>query len=148
MLGEVQEPQRVLVEPLWVNARLSTDVVAIEDRHIAETVRFIRENARRPIQISDIVDHSGISRRTLEIRFHRSLGWSIRGGIERIRIGFVKELLAETDLPMWKIAENSRFSSEDYMGKVFRRATGVTLTRYRHEHRSTSSGMQTTAGLT
>ena len=51
MLGKVKEPQRILVDPLWVVSRLSTDVIAVEDRDVADTVRYIRENARRPIQI-------------------------------------------------------------------------------------------------
>ncbi len=136
MLGKVKEPQRILADPLWVNARLSTDVIAMEDRDVAATVRFIRENARRPIQILDIVKHAGISRRALEIRFQRSLGWSIREEIERIRIEFAKQLLAETDLPTAKIAENTGFSGEDYLGKVFRRVTNTTMAQYRREHRT------------
>ena len=36
MLKKVQQPERILVEPLWVVPRLSTDVVAIEDRDIAD----------------------------------------------------------------------------------------------------------------
>jgi LacI family transcriptional regulator len=137
MLRQAKERQRILVEPLWVVSRLSTDVVAIEDRDVAEAVRYIRETARRPIQIMDIVKHSGISRRALEIRFHRSLGWSIREEIERVRIGLAKQLLAETDLPAWRIAENIGFSSEDYLGKVFRRVTNTTLSEYRRKHRAT-----------
>jgi transcriptional regulator GlxA family with amidase domain len=45
-------------------------------------------------------------------------------------------LLAETDLPIAKIAENAGFSSEDYLGKVFRRVTKTTLAQYRREHRA------------
>jgi LacI family transcriptional regulator len=137
MLGEVRQQQRILVEPLWVTTRCSTDVVAIEDRDVATTVRYIRENARRPIKIADIVRHSGISRRALEIRFHRSLGWSIREEIERVRIEFTKQLLAETDLPVAIIAENTGFSSEGYLGKVFRRVTKMTLAQYRRGRRAT-----------
>jgi LacI family transcriptional regulator len=136
-LGQVKQPQRILVDPLWVTSRLSTDVIAIEDRDVAATVRYIRENARRPIQILDIVKHLGISRRALEIRFQRSLGWSIREEIERVRLDFAKQLLAETDLTAAKIAENTGFSGEDYLGKVFRRATKMTLSQYRREHRTT-----------
>jgi LacI family transcriptional regulator len=137
MLGEVKARQCILVEPLWVTPRLSTDVIAIEDRDVARAVHYIRENARRPIRILDIVDHLGVSRRALEIRFHRSLGWSIREEIERVRIEFAKQLLAETDLPVWKIAENTGFSGEDYLGKVFRRVADTTLAQYRRDHRVT-----------
>jgi LacI family transcriptional regulator len=137
MSGEVQKPQLLLVEPLWVVPRLSTDVLAVEDRDVAKAVRYIRENARRPLQISDIVKHLSISRRALEIRFHRSLGWSIREEVERVRIEFAKQLLAETDLPVWKIAEHSGFSSKDHLSKAFRRVANTSLAKYRREHRTT-----------
>lgn len=136
MTGRQRKPRQILVEPLWVNARLSTDVIAVEDRDVAETVRYIHENARQRIQISDVVKHASISRRALEIRFHRSLGWSIRAEIERVRIGLAKQLLAETDLPVVKIAAHAGFSGEDYLGKVFRRVTHMTPTEYRRTHRS------------
>ena len=67
----------------------------------------------------DVVKHSGMSRRALEIRFHRSLGWSIREEIERVRIGLAKQLLVETDLPVAKIAENTGFSGEAIWARCF-----------------------------
>jgi transcriptional regulator GlxA family with amidase domain len=54
-----------------------------------------------------------------------------------VRIEFAKQLLAETDLPVWKIAENTGFSGEDYLGKVFRRVADTTLAQYRRDHRVT-----------
>jgi len=136
MLGEVSQQQRLLVEPLWVVSRLSTEVFAVEDREVAAAVKYIRENARRPIQVVDVVEHLDISRRALEIRFQRSLGWSIREEIERVRIGLAKQLLVETDLPLAKIAATTGFSSDDYMAKVFRASTNMTLAQYRRAHRS------------
>jgi LacI family transcriptional regulator len=137
MLGQVKKRQLILVEPLWVVPRLSTDVIAVEDRDVASTVRFIRENARQPLTVMDVVKHTGVSRRSLEIRFQRSLGWSIREEIERVRIAFAKQLLAETDLALWKIAENTGFGGEDHFGKAFRRVTKTTPAKYRREHRAT-----------
>jgi LacI family transcriptional regulator len=136
MRGETEKPQRILVEPLWVVPRVSTDVLAVEDRDVAKAVRYIRENARRPLQIAEIVKQLSISRRSLEIRFHRSLGWSIREEIDRVRIEFAKQLLAETDLSMWKIAENTGFSSREHLAKSFRRVTNTTIGKYRREHRA------------
>jgi hypothetical protein len=56
-------------------------------------------------------------------------------------IQFVKQLPVETDLPIrlpvWKIAENTGFSGEDYLSKVFRRAAKSTLVQCRPEHRAT-----------
>ena len=134
MSGRVKEPRLILVEPRWVVARPSSDVIAVDDRDVAAAVAYIRDNARRHIGVEDIVKHSAVSRRALEIRFHRSLGRSIREEIERIRVGRVKQLLVETKLPVRKIAENTGFASQRYMSTVFHRVTGVTLAWYRRRH--------------
>jgi LacI family transcriptional regulator len=136
MAGERLPRQTIWVDPLWVVARRSTEVIAVEDRDVAEGLRFIREHARRPIGVADVVRHSAVSRRALEIRFQRTLGRSIRVEIQRVRLARTKQLLVETELPAWKVAEMAGFASLSYASKVFHRAVGVTLARYRRRHRA------------
>jgi LacI family transcriptional regulator len=135
MTGRVKKKQLLLVEPLWVVARPSTNVIAIEDREVAAAVTFIRENARRPIGVEDVVRHSAMSRRALEIRFHRSLRRSVREEIQRVRLGWVKQFLVETDLSIAKIADCTGFSSQSYLSGVFRREAGTTPAAYRCSNR-------------
>ena len=104
MSGRVKKPQLILVEPRWVVARPSSDVIAVDDRDVAAAAAYIRDNARRRIGVEDVVKHSAVSRRggnplppharTIDPR-----------EIERIRVGRVKQLLVETNLPVRKIAE-------------------------------------------
>jgi len=136
MAGRVQQPQRVLVEALWVIPRRSTDVLAIEDRHVAAAVRFIRDRCRQPITVGDVVSESHISRRSLEIRFQQILGRTIRQQIQQARLAWSKRLLVETNLSAEKIAQASGFSSLSYMSSVFRRELGTTLTTYRRQSRN------------
>jgi LacI family transcriptional regulator len=110
-------------------------VTAVEDRQVAAAVAYIRSNAREPIGVDDVVKQSKISRRALEIRFRRILGCSIRDEIQRLRIGWARQLLVETGLSVAKIADAAGFSSLSYLSKVFRRATGETLGEYRRNHR-------------
>ena len=74
MAGEALPRQTILVDPLWVVARRSTEVIAVEDREVAAGLRFIRDSARRPIGVADVVRHSAVSRRALEIRFQAQPG--------------------------------------------------------------------------
>lgn len=135
MAGRITEPQRILVEPLGVTERYSSDVIAVEDRHVARALRFIRDNARRAIRVEDAVAHSGIGRRALEIRFQKALGRSIRDEIQRVHLAWAKRLLTETELPMTKIAEYSGFNSLSYLSNVFHRESGMTLAQYRRQTR-------------
>jgi LacI family transcriptional regulator len=126
---------QILVEPLWVVARRSTDAVAVGDAKVAAAMRFIRDKAREPIGVDNVVGQVGISRRALEIRFHRTLGRSIRAEIERVRLLWVKQLLMETNLATAKIAEISGFNSLSYLSKVFHRDMSETLSQYRRRQR-------------
>jgi LacI family transcriptional regulator len=135
MSRRLKRPQQIDVEPLWVVPRRSTDAVAVDDAEVASALRYIRENARRAIGVSDVVWHAAISRRTLEIRFHTVLGRSVREEIERVRLSWTRQLLVETDLPAAKIAELAGFSSFSYANKVFRRETGEPPAQYRRRHR-------------
>jgi LacI family transcriptional regulator len=136
MAGRVCKPQRILVEALWVISRRSTDVVAIEDRHVAAAARFIRDHFRQFITVGDVVAKSRVSRRSLEIRFQQTLKRSLRQQIQQARLAWSKKLLVETTLSAGKIAELSGFSSLSYMSSVFQRELGMTLTDFRRQTRN------------
>jgi len=135
MFRRRRKPQLIKVEPLWVVARQSTDVLAVEDQAVATALRYIRENARAPIGVDNVVEQLDVSRRALEIRFKQSLGRSIRAEIQRMRLGWAKQLLVETNLPVARVAEAAGFNSLSYLSRVFRREVGETLSQYRRRCR-------------
>lgn len=130
MNGHSVPPANITVECLWVVPRRSTDAVALEDRHVVSALRFIRDNAKYPISVADVVTQAGVSRRALEIRFQRTLGRSIRGEIQRVRLEKTQRLLVETNLPAERVAELAGFSSLSYLSNIFRREMGMTLRQY------------------
>jgi LacI family transcriptional regulator len=131
MSGRAMPPERIVVEPLQVVARRSTDVVALEDLEVAHALRFIHENAGLPIQVKDIVKALGISRRTLEIRFRRAVGKSMNEKIQQAHLERAKRLLVETDLPLPKVAEAAGYNSTSYLAVVFHKAFAMTPAKFR-----------------
>ena len=121
----------VLIPPKGVATRQSTDSVAIVDPVVARSVRFIRENAHRPIGVDDVLARSGVSRSTLERRFRSALGRSPHDEIGRARMKRVETLLRETDWSISRIAEESGFDHPEYMMVQFKRETGLTPTQWR-----------------
>ena len=103
MAGRPKKPSQSLPGALGVVARRSTEVVLHEDQEIAAALRFIHDNAGRPIRVYDVVASLGDARRTLEIRFQQVLGRSIHEEIRRARLERAKRLLLETDCrcPKW-----------------------------------------------
>lgn len=136
MRGQVKTPLRLVVEPLHVVTRRSTDIIAIEDAEVAEAVRFIHLNAGSPIVVSDVVDHIQVSRRALEIRFRRAMDRTIRDEIQRVRLDRARRLLLESELPIPKVAESAGFGSASYLGQVFHREMGMTPARFRRHSRT------------
>ncbi len=135
MAGTGAPSEPITVPPLGIHARRSSEAMAIDDIDVVTAVRFIRENAHRPIGVDDILRIVDVSRRALEKRFKRALGHSLGKEINRVRIQRAQRLLAETDLPMPEIAANSGFSSARHLAAVFRRELDGSPTEYRKQSR-------------
>ncbi len=131
MRGRLRRPQCLVVEPLRIVLRRSSDILALDDLEVAAALRFIHFHAGRPIRTEHVVKHVQLSRRTLEIRFHKSLGHTIHDAIQRARLERATRLLLETNLPIPKVAEASGYSTPSYLIQVFRQQLGTTPARYR-----------------
>ncbi len=129
--GEAPPAEPILVEPLGVVPRQSTDIVAVGDADVAAAVHYIRGHACDGIQVSDVLQHVQVSRSTLERRFTRLLGRSPKAEILRVRLDRVKHLLAMTDYPLARIAELAGFEYMESMCECFKRVTGQTPGEYR-----------------
>jgi len=136
MSGREKKPRRIDVEPLWVLARQSTDVLAVDDPDVAAALRYIREHQQSPIGVQDVVAQANLSRRALELRFQKALGRSIRSEIQRARLTWAKRLLVETNLSIAKIAARAGFKGHSYLSEVFHRQTGQSPAAYRRRHRA------------
>lgn len=91
-----------------------------------EAMRFIRENAHRPIAVRDVAAQCGIERRTLERRFNRARLPSVGRSIILQRIARAELLLAETPMQVKEVAYACGFGSPQRMIYDFRRVRGVT----------------------
>ncbi len=135
MAGEQMTGQNILVRATHVVIRPSTDILAMEDRTVAEAIRFIRRSAKRAFQVTDVVDHVAMSRRNLESRFHRVLGRSIYSEIRRVRTQQIIRMLCETDLSVSEIALKLGHVSDKHIARYFRQQTGMSLMAYRKQCR-------------
>ncbi len=126
----------IVVDPLGVRARQSTDLLAIEDSEVAKAVRFIRENATQGIHVDDVLEQVALSRRALEMRFRSAVGRPLHMEIRRVQLERVKELLVTTDYKLEKIAEMTGFSSAQYLAGLFHRVVSMTPGAYRHAGRA------------
>jgi len=121
MAGEKVPSDALLVPPLGVATRQSTDVLATNDPDLSAAVQFLREHAFEGIAVKDLLNEVPVSRRVLEARFKSLLGRSPHEELVRLRVERVKELLAETDLPLKAIALKVGVRHVEYVSVMFRR---------------------------
>jgi LacI family transcriptional regulator len=134
MNGEQISGEGHLFAPLGLASRRSTDVLAIEDRDLAQAVRFIREHACDGIGVKDLLGVVPLSRRVLESRFTKTVGRSPHAEILRVQLNQVKTLLRESGLTLEQVAERTGFAHVEYLSTVFRKKEGIPPSRYRAVH--------------
>ena len=135
MAGKRLPTQNIEVPPKGVITRLSTDVLATHDQAVAKAVGFIREHAYDDIRVGDVLQHVNLSRSALEPKFKAVLGRTTHQEIRRVQLERVKVLLSTTDVPAKQIAAQTGFLNVQYLARVFRKATGQTLAKYRQQMR-------------
>ena len=94
----------------------------------------IRGFTHEPIRVGDVVANGLVSRRGLEMRFKTATNSTLQDEIWRAHVDRARQLLLESDKPMWKIAEESGFLSETVFCVMFKRTTGMTPSAYRRSH--------------
>lgn len=130
--GEV--PMMTRLAPLGVIARRSTALAAVADPELAAALRCIEERACQGIDVDDVVAAVPLSRSALTRRFRDLLGTSIADQLRRRRLIEAKRLLADTRLPLGRVARRSGFSNAKQFGAAFGRETGSTPSAWRAQH--------------
>lgn len=91
--GSKPSTTKIILPPIGVVVRQSSDALAIEDEAIARAASFIRMHRQTPLSVMDVVRHVNVSRCTLERKFRKMVGHSLAEEIRRSRRERAKTLL-------------------------------------------------------
>ncbi len=127
--------KNLLVDPVTIVERSSTDVIATDDRVVADALRLIRQQACDGLGVAQVAQGIGVSRSTLDGHFRSAVGRSVHQEILRVQINAARKLLAATDLPLDAVARRAGFCHAQYLAAVFRRECGQTPGEYRRRAR-------------
>jgi AraC family transcriptional activator FtrA len=94
---------------------------------------WVRVNLRAPHDLRSLSRRAGMSTRTLQRRFRETVGLSPKDWLVRERVSFAKDILEDSDAPVWKVAESAGFGAEESFRRHFRLVTGTSPTRYRNQ---------------
>lgn len=131
---EKMSSQQIVVEPLGVEKRRSTDIFALDDELVVLALRYIQKNSGRIIQVQDVADFVGVSRRSLEYRFKQSVKKTIYKCIRQYRIEYVSQLLLETDMSLLEISLRIGFTEPHNLSRQFKDEKGISPEMYRKQN--------------
>ena len=133
MAGAKPPRKPILVPPVRVVERESTDIRSIGSPTVARAVQFIRDRTDLPLQVTDILDAIPVNRRMLERAFRRELGRTIFEEIRRAKIARACDLLIETDMQIGHICRACGYASRIRFNAAFRVEMHTTPSQFRQE---------------
>ncbi len=122
---------RVVIDPVGVVARQSTDILSVDDADVRAAVAEISRFACDGLTPDEVTRKVGCARSTLELRFRSALGRTISSEIRRVRVARAEQLVRETRLPLKQVAARSGFRSVQHMTTVFQERMGQTPAKLR-----------------
>jgi len=126
--------QRILVPPVKVIERRSTDYRSLRDPAVIQAMHFIRYNACKGIKVEQVLDAVGISRSNLEKRFKDETGETIHAVIHAEKLEKARSLLVSTSLSINEISQMCGYPSLQYFYSVFKKVYASTPKEYRDRY--------------
>ncbi len=139
-----RHPSEILIPPLRIITRRSSDLFAVDDKLVQEALQLIRRHLAENISSKTLLYKLSkpISRLTLYRRFMTALGRSPAAEINRVRFETAMRLLQDTPQSISKIAEAAGFASRRQFTFAFHREVGVTPRNFRERHLQSRFPMQ------
>ena len=128
-----KESRHIAISPLPLVVRGSSDSFATKDEAVLAALRLIHQSDHA-VHVPQVVAASGLSRRSLELRFRKELDRTILDEIRRTRLDRACRLLITNDQPVVKIARKLGFSSPQRFHAVFRVQFGMSPSDFREQH--------------
>ena len=123
--------KKLTIKPLTIIERRSTDTIAVQDPDIAKALKFIRESTYKLIQIDDVAEHIGLSRRTLERKFKKTLKHSVGCEIRSVRLRKLENVLANSDMTLEEIATKFGYSDPENICRFMKNQLNISPSHYR-----------------
>jgi transcriptional regulator GlxA family with amidase domain len=101
------------------------------DPRLAQAIRLMESHVDSPLTIAAIARRVGVTTRTLESIFGRSIGETPGAYYLRLRLNAARRLVLDTRLAMADIAERCGFASAAGFSRAFSRSFGVAPARMR-----------------
>lgn len=131
MKGNAAPSEPLLIKPLDVVVRESTDFMAVPDKELQMAVNFIRQNATAGLSVDDVVQACCVSRSVLQRRFMKYLGQTVHDSILQEKTMRAIKMIRYTNESIEHIATATGFQYVQSLNKALRRLYGHSACDYR-----------------
>jgi LacI family transcriptional regulator len=131
MNGKPSPREPIRVPPRSLITRKSSDLIAIDHKGVARSLRFLWEHSHEAISVDDLARQAGMSRRGFHQAFLEYIGRPPGHELQRLRVERAKNLLSESDQKLRVICEQCGYRSANSLWSAFKKATGMSPKQYR-----------------
>lgn len=132
---KIKGPFNIVIEPLYIEHRASTQKYAVTDKYIQKVLSYIDANYTNQITVDDLVKQVPLSRRVLERRFKKATGSSLYKCIQDHKIDHFSRLLLNSDCNLYEAALLAGFDSYKNVPRIFRKYNNMTPAEYREQYK-------------
>lgn len=118
--------------PAFVERYLEKDSTSCSERYWENAVRYIGEHYKENLTGKTVAANLGISESYLGKLFRQYMGYSFLECLTMHRIYVALDLLSQTDLKTYQIAEMVGYRDARHFSDIFKKLVGVTPTQYRN----------------
>ncbi|MGI4838049.1 MAG: GlxA family transcriptional regulator [Janthinobacterium lividum] len=102
-----------------------------DDSRFGELHSWIAEHLTHDLSVTTLAAQAGMSERSFVRHYRSATGQTPARAIEALRLEAARRLLAETVLPVKRVASQCGFGSEETLRRAFVRSMDITLVEYR-----------------
>ncbi len=133
MDGQPPPREPIRMPPAGLIVRKSSDLVVVNHKGVARSLRFIWKHYHEPIGVSDLAGVAAMSLRGFHQAFLEHIGRSPGNELHRVRIERAKQLLVSSTEKTETVAEMCGYQSINSFWVTFRKATGLSPKQYRQK---------------
>ena len=118
--------------PSFLEKYLQKDPTSCGERYLEDAIRYIRTHYAEDITGKTVAAQLGISESYLGKLFRQQMGYTFLEYLTMHRIYVSLDLLSQTDLKTYHIAEMVGYKDARYFSDTFKKLVGVTPSQYRN----------------
>ena len=114
-----KENKHIIIPPLGVVERESTNVYPVDPPWLAKALSLIDDNLDRQISLKDLAGGAGVSESALQKAFRDKIGMSVNKYILSVKMREAKRLIDHGGYSVKELAARTGFSSQSYFTRAY-----------------------------